>query len=89
MHLSDSTQFIQSSYENVFLIVWVHRRPAGAWSQIRFEALTAARVPQMAQRQSLSLRKVTACMHKSERHRKRKKKSGNKFIESLIDSGVN
>lgn len=85
IHPSDTTQFTRSP-ESMFLIVWVQKRPAGAWSRIRFEALTAARVPQMAQRQGLSLRKVTECVHKSERERE---KSDNTFIESLVDSGVN
>ncbi|RXN35389.1 cadherin 26 [Labeo rohita] len=81
------TQEDNEDHRDIEVTTKTQRRPAGAWSQIRSEALTAARVPQMAQRQSLSLRKVTACVHKSEKESK--KKSDNVFIESLIDSGVN
>lgn len=69
-------KFSVMSYKNVLLIVWVKKRPPGAWSQIRFEPLTAARLPQMARRQSLSLRTVYVRAHESE------KRYDNAFIES-------
>lgn len=83
IHVSALTQphatklkFSAMSYKNVFLIVWVQRRPPGAGSQIRFEALTAARLPQMARRQSLSLKTVYVRAHETE------KRYDNTFIES-------